>query len=532
LGFTGLAAFYASTYGFKDHVEANICAVSWLVHTGHPIYHALSSAERYSFEYGPLLYLAHAGMFALLGPSLLSTKVMSVAAAMLSIGAVAVVGRRVIGLRDAITLTWYCAVAMVLLDLVALQNRADPLLLLCTSLGLIGILFGGRASAVVMCALTLGVATNLKAHAPLYFLPLLTALYSRYGFRATVICIVGAVAVAVAPFLHPQVSLANYAAWLTQTARHGLDVREAMSNTYNLAALTMPIWVGMIQLHNTHPEGLKSLLATEKRFVEALVVSLVIMFPLASKIGNGPHHFLPYMPLFAYLLALVVAEIRKSPVRVPNAPHAPMALLIIGLTWFVVCSTMATVKENRWYADLNARPGKEVVADIRDVLAHHPDETVGMGCGEGRDNDLTFYRAEVLFVGNPCLVDEAALMDMQQSGLKLPEQTLEALRDGMIRLWLIPKGNRPFAMRSGYKCRDLFGHKFRRIFLERYGLQSNSRYFDLWAYRDGQRAQMQPWGDIRHRVHRHLFRRSDEIPARNVERVGDSVRDFIHRHCR
>ena len=71
---------------------------------------------------------------------------------------------------------------------------------------------------------------------------------------------------------------------------------------------------------------------------------------------------------------------------------------------------------------------------------------------------------------------------MQESGLALPKATLDAFREGAVKLWLVPAGDAPFTMRNYYGKQDLFGPELRRIFAEHYRKIERTPYFDVWAF--------------------------------------------------
>jgi hypothetical protein len=87
------------------------------------------------------------------------------------------------------------------------------------------------------------------------------------------------------------------------------------------------------------------------------------------------------------------------------------------------------------------------------------------------------------------LVDSAALMDMQKSGLDIPFTTLEVLSSCRTKIWLIPKESPPFQQPSYYPPNNqLFSDEFKKKFFERYELREQTRYFDLWFCKDSDRT--------------------------------------------
>ena len=56
------ASMYLGTPTFTDHIEPNTAVVAWLYAQGGQLYHAIDAPERYSFLYGPVPYIASAGL--------------------------------------------------------------------------------------------------------------------------------------------------------------------------------------------------------------------------------------------------------------------------------------------------------------------------------------------------------------------------------------------------------------------------------------------------------------------------------------
>jgi hypothetical protein len=126
-------------------------------------------------------------------------------------------------------------------------------------------------------------------------------------------------------------------------------------------------------------------------------------------------------------------------------------------------------------------PGHQAIADLDQFMATHPNRTIGMGYG-AVSYQLSTYRPQLVFAGNPYLLDSASLMEMQASGLNnTPESTLNALRTCQTEIWLIPKGNPPFQVYSYYPpLQKLFSDEFRKTFAEHYDRQSETEFYDAW----------------------------------------------------
>ena len=72
-------------------------------------------------------------------------------------------------------------------------------------------------------------------------------------------------------------------------------------------------------------------------------------------------------------------------------------------------------------------------------------------------------------------------MDMKKAGLDISQATCDALIGPDYELWLVPKNDIPFSMRTLYPPYDeLFGPDFRSCFLAHYTKKGQSRFFDVW----------------------------------------------------
>ncbi|MBK9304748.1 MAG: glycosyltransferase family 39 protein [bacterium] len=225
LAFLSTSLWYLNHDGYASDVEAMVSSVSWWVQTGGPLYHAPDADPQYSVLYGPVVYLATGLCLDLLHPSIFAAKLGALLALYASVVLLYLTIRRLVSGALAFGMT---AIALMLYwtgGTSAMLVRPDPYILTAVCLGLYAAGASRRVPAVVGAALALGLAVNLKVHAVLYLLPVLTLLDERHGSRATQAALaLGAVAI-VAPFaLHDGISLVNYLSWILIGAHHGLEL--------------------------------------------------------------------------------------------------------------------------------------------------------------------------------------------------------------------------------------------------------------------------------------------------------------------
>jgi len=86
----------------------------------------------------------------------------------------------------------------------------------------------------------------------------------------------------------------------------------------------------------------------------------------------------------------------------------------------------------------------------------------------------------LLLAGNPYTLDAAVTIEWSKLNIAFPDSTLALIRGCSTDLWLIPKGERPFAM-IGYYGNPVFEASFIAAFLASYAKDKSFEYFDVWA---------------------------------------------------
>jgi hypothetical protein len=78
-------------------------------------------------------------------------------------------------------------------------------------------------------------------------------------------------------------------------------------------------------------------------------------------------------------------------------------------------------------------------------------------------------------------------MELRQIGIDGSARWIPYLRECRIRQWLLPRGERPFAIASYfYDDRAVFSERFRQAFLDNYKIIESTKYFDVWECAAGQ----------------------------------------------
>ncbi len=160
---------------------------------------------------------------------------------------------------------------------------------------------------------------------------------------------------------------------------------------------------------------------------------------------------------------------------VNGALSAAAAFTIIGLA--ISCDAAHWLCGN---SRRHHRMACAAIGEIKDVCRRWPGATIGMAFGSEEKYPWTWYRPMLTFRGGPYLVDAPALMDLARSGFPIPESTVQALRTGQVKIWLVPAGDEPFSMPSLYPGdKPLFEQRFRDEFRAHYRRAGGTEHFDV-----------------------------------------------------
>ncbi len=472
--FFGTAAVYLCSPFYEDHVESSIAIISWLATGGAPVYHAPDAAARYSYLYGPLTFIFNAAMMKLVGANIFASKLTGFCAAIVS-GACVVATALRLGFRGtglAAVIAGFCGLCGMFGNL-AYWNRPDSFLLAASSAAVLLASFTASPVTAVLFGLLAGVMVNLKAYAALFAgPPFIFALFgsSRQVSFVAVAVLAGAIACA-APFGLANVDLANYLTLLRSASEQGLNPGEFVGVIGMALVCCLPL-ILFVWLDRARSVARPYLWAIGV----FLLVAATIVVP-ASKIGAGPHHLLPLVPIGLWLILLRA--------RAPGAAAKPAR----DRFWVASAATLmllwiAIAGQGQILADAIQQWGgaAAAAAEVRSVAsdpAMRPVQVI-VRSGVGLSG-----KVQPAFLGEGFLLDEGALMDMNQAGLAIPAATVAAIRSCQFRTMLFAAGQAPFTDRSYYHDAPLFNDEIRGAFLASYALQGRGRYFDVWVCKPG-----------------------------------------------
>ncbi|MBD1843815.1 glycosyltransferase family 39 protein [Cyanobacteria bacterium FACHB-63] len=487
LNYVSLVVLYPTWADFADPAEANVAIVSWLFHRGQALYPKSDAAERYINNYGALSYVIQSAFLSILKPRIFSAKIAGCLAGLSSLGLIFWLIRDRLGWKAGIfgsAIVSLCFLAQTSASGLLTSSfwvRPDSLLLFFTVLGLFLVVRGKRSTAMIGSAIALGISTNLKITAFLHFIPIYVLLLYRFGLTSVLISSGTAAFISALPyFIFPQISFTNYWTWLQQVRLKGINSDQIPKNLLWTGFVALPVAIAFIQSLFTNFDSLKRWLSKHFLYCTTLIAGIVVNAVISSTRGALENNMLPFVPLLVYLaieLFQIPTHSKQSKLITPISLSAAIAFTLS------LCLAVYST-EVKFINRMTTAPGHDAIADLDRIMARNPNRTIGMGYG-AVSYQLSTYRPQLVFSGNPYLLDSASLMEMQASGMNnTPESTLNAMRTCQTEIWLIPKENPPFQVYSYYPpLQKLFSDEFRKIFAAHYNRQSSSKFYDLWVCR-------------------------------------------------
>ncbi len=457
---------YLSTPGYFEYGEENIASVAayWL--RGHPIYHSLANADRYSLLYGPLPTLINA-LFQKTGWDVFFASklpgVLSLILTLILMGALVRRNREWPLLKKMVILATFAAILIDFYN-ASFWDRPDAFILPLTVLSLLlaetpssQTSSSGALSFLLAAVFGIigGCLANCKINACVDVIPSFVFYLERKNPRnkiglIAVFCLMAA-ATGFAFFLIPGVSLKNFLAILF-LATHELNFKLFRDNIIFLLPFAAIFILSGFQ-------------ARYRGTFYALAGTLSATVILACKTGSGLYYFMPFLPLLFYFAAVGEETLVKK--RTSQLRRFAVCCFL-GMFW------MVPQYEGRYLAFFNGR-GKRAVADLRDlrkIEKKYPGPK-SMGVTDKgvdyRNYDLFYLTPELVSRGGRMLVDMPSIMDFHLAHVKIPEATYQALGSCEVREFVLPATGKPWTAGSIYHHQTaLFTRKFRKLFAEHY----------------------------------------------------------------
>jgi len=482
--------------GMFFHIQPDVATVSWYFAEGKPVYHGPESAEVYNIVYGPYLYIFTGFIEKILGPSLFSAKLGGQLALYGATLVFAFILRKRLGWARAILAVGIFTAMVVNFDPIETYTRADSFIVLFVVLGAWAAYSPSKIAPWIL-GLAIGVSTELKIHAGVYFLPLLWLAW-RSGYRGRSWLVAGGCALtsAILPFVaFSNISLRNYLWTLAVASHHGLSAHYYLPTLEYFFALCAPIAIAVILAYIQQPGKTMEILKSRRCFIGLILVEFLLVLPFASKFGAGPHHLLPMV----IVLLLLAVELHEAGLRFDwSGSPVEAAGYALLYSWLACCLGFGFMRSYQNAAWMNGRTewAKSVTADVEKIRqTYQSSHVLLMGAGNKEHYELTFYRTGLIFQGEPIGIDPSALMEFSYAGY--PTITLSKLTAFLNQnyphkkiLWLIPKGDEPFSMDSFYsnvvngefgEHKPLYDDSFRADFKNAFKLQESTSNYDLYA---------------------------------------------------
>jgi hypothetical protein len=296
-------------------------------------------------------------------------------------------------------------------------------------------------------------------HAFFYFLPLLVDLWWSRGWRALLTASGIAAATFVVPFFSPRISFENYVSGLAQQiGGRGQTLSQIWPIWITLSLLLLPIAIPLVAQRQQQQRA--------KVYAAAGLGTAVLLLYPATAPGCGAYHFLPLVPV----LADVRHRLRPEGI---SAQFAPVAILVV-----------ASLSASQLLQEIGAERGSaSVAAEALGLARESSIQPVQVGYGDNRHSyQLSQLSRTVLALNSyPALIDAHVLMELREVGIDGSDRWIPYLSQCRIQRWLLPKGERPFAVVSYfYDNKLLFSNRFRHAFFEHYKLVVHTKSFDLW----------------------------------------------------
>ena len=334
--------------------------------------------------------------------------------------------------------------------------------MLCAALSVCALSLEGKNIAALSIGLLAGLSVNLKIHGIFYILPQAIALlcilpreqriyHFFLGLGAfTIACIL--------PQLDPQVDFKNR-----------LEIMKIFTLWLEWSLLGENILLGLaLLLLAGYPR------ASHSAHFYALTLCLVFVCVLASKIGSGTWHLMPFAPTVLYLSLR-----QKKTVQEDNTLSRSDRAFFY--TVLIVFLQIRVLDVNRFgLPTMLANPNmmQEATAELRGLRQQFPDAEMGI-TNENSFHYLYKLRALAPQHNIPAL-DIGAWFDLKMGGV--PESLLKKQLYGCkIPVWIMPSEGDPFSMHNPYNYDEmLFSKNFVETFKAHYKLHSKRKYFSVW----------------------------------------------------
>ncbi len=444
--------------GYLDHIEGNVVISGWQYFHGAPLYGAVDGAPQLATYYGPLAYLLEVPALVVFGADMAASKLTSLLALIATIVIMLWHFRRSSN-RDAGAGLLVLVAGLWFFSPMSYWVRPDPIEVLLVSIGVV--LARGRWSALGV-GFCIGLAVNLKAHAFVYFVPVIVDLWSTSGWRGVMKAAIASGLAFLLPFLMPGVSLGDYVTALAVQLGRRVDHHSLRAVVNLVVTLDLPAVVIAFALLS----GARRAAGAERWYFTSVLATLVLLLYPSTFPGANAYHLLPSVPV----LADAFSRLRHQSVAIRWSPVA--LFLFAAIFSFLKPDAMEDLQGS------NA-----VAAEALELARRQPATTVQIGYGDNPRSYLMSQSTKTVLAlnGYPADIDAQVTMELRYIGIDGSARWIPDLALCRFALWLLPKDERPFAVPSYYDNEPVFSADFRRAFLENYVRTESSNHFDIWT---------------------------------------------------
>ena len=471
-----VAGTYLVYPGYLDHGESIVAMTSWRLFQGFAIYPPFDGPDRTMNIYGPVASLMHAAVYALAGQGVASSKAAGLAATLL-LPVVVFFTHKPRGFGAALAAA-ILAAGLILVGIpFTIWNRPDPMMMLLVAVAVWTMRAPGGSDdgnpgwgKDLVIALSGGLAVGLKVHAGLYFMPVVLVHCWGRGLRPFFFIAAVSAAVTFAPFLFEPFSLADYLSWFPLVGEKPFSFAVFIKVLrYGLFYLSPVLFfTAALQWANGAVSRVEWVY-----FLSFLACVAVVVVP-ASKPGAGWYYMAPFLAISVDMI------VRYSSLVTRNKTFVRAGCAVLAAALLVISVPV----QKRFFRALHWQTSEKITLDLNNIIGAYPTKSIQMGVGDSIPGyNTTFYRPLLVFAGHPFTLDVGVMIELSKMRVSLHKGTLRRLETCHTDVWLVPKGERPFAL-IGYYGNRVFDDTFRNTFMGNYEKQKRFTYFDAWVCKE------------------------------------------------
>jgi hypothetical protein len=456
---------------YSDHIEPHVVITALNAHQGLPLYPDWSQGEgAYGMLYGPFLYAA-VGLPLFASKSVIASKLVTSTAFLFATAAMWCQGRRS-STPSAGLIAKIHLLALIPFGFWAFWVRSEPLLLALAAGGVMVIQIRSDTLRWLALGVFAGLATAIKIHAALYFIPLgVFALVRASDAKAAILCAAtgaaGFIAALVAAFAASPHEAVNFGRYVATMSRHGLSEHLLFVNLLAALALTAPYGILLWQRRASLGRDWSTVLTAASM---ALTVALVIL--VGAKPASGPRHLMPLIPVLLFLTLTG----RGPKVIEANDPSPILAAAMIAAALSPLATTAVFLRS----AVRGIGDTLTAYREAADLTALYPGAQFG-------PTDMDHYhmlqnRVGAALRGARLTFDVAAWMDLEFAGIR-PSDDAADFSPGPL-VWILPRDGAPFSQYSWYN-RAMFSPAFQTNFQSRCQQVDVRTTFTAWRCEAG-----------------------------------------------